>query len=52
VIHNNTLTNVSDTDRYDNPQADQRAGLEEPLRFECGVHGEFLVDGWKARPSK
>lgn len=49
VIHNNELTNASDTDRYDNPQADQRAGLEESLKFDCGVHGEFSVDGWKAR---
>ena len=51
VIRNNQLTNVSDADRYDNPRTDQRAGLEEPLRFECGVHGEFTVDGWQARPS-
>ncbi len=51
MIHNNALTNISDTDRYANPLADQRSGLEEPLKFECGVHGEFVVDGWKARPS-
>jgi len=51
VIRNNRLTNISDTDRYDNPQSDQRAGLEAPLKFECGVHGEFTVDGWQARPS-
>jgi hypothetical protein len=50
-IHNNTFTNVFDTARYDNPQADQRAGLEAPLKFECGVHGEITVDGWEARPS-
>lgn len=51
LIHNNKLTNVSDIDRYTNAQTDQRAGLEAPLRFECGVHGEFLVDGWSTRPS-
>jgi hypothetical protein len=51
VIRNNQLTNVSDADRYDNPRTDQRAGLEAPLKFECGVHGEFIVDGWQARPS-
>jgi peptidoglycan/xylan/chitin deacetylase (PgdA/CDA1 family) len=50
VIRNNELTNVSDTDRYDNPRTDRRAGLETPLKFECGVHGEFTVDGWQARP--
>jgi hypothetical protein len=51
AIRNNRLTNVSDTDRYDNPRTDQPAGLEKPLKFECGVHGEFTVDGWQARPS-
>jgi nitrous oxidase accessory protein len=49
VLRNNVLTNVSDTDRCDNPRSDARAGLESPLKFECGVHGEFTVDGWKAR---
>jgi nitrous oxidase accessory protein len=51
VLRNNALTNVSDTDRYDNPRSDARAGLESPLKFECGVHGEFTVDGWEARSS-
>lgn len=51
VIRNNQFTNVSDADRYDNPRTDQRAGLETPLKFECGVHGEFTVDGWQARQS-
>ncbi len=48
VMRNNELTNVSDADRYDNPRTNAHAGLEAPLRFECGVHGEFTVDGWKA----
>jgi nitrous oxidase accessory protein len=51
-IRNNALTNVSDSDRYDNPPTDTRAGLEHPLQFECGVHGEFTIDGWTARPSE
>ncbi len=51
VICNNQLTNVSDTNRFANPRTVQRAGLEVPLKFECGVHGEFTVDGWQARPS-
>ena len=51
VIRNNELTLVSDTDRYDNPRTDRRAGLENPLKFECGVHGECTVDGWQARPA-
>jgi hypothetical protein len=48
TIENNKLTNVSDTHRYKNPQTDATAGLEAPLKFECGVHGEYAVDGWKA----
>ena len=55
VILNNRLTNVSDTDRYENPQSEQKAGLESPLEFECGVHGEYTVNGWTAaltRPTK
>jgi len=51
TIRNNRLTNVSDTDRYENPETDARAGLEEALRFRCGVHGELTVDGWETRPT-
>ncbi|MBN2508166.1 MAG: right-handed parallel beta-helix repeat-containing protein [Verrucomicrobia bacterium] len=48
-IENNRLVNVSDTERYKNPKTDAPCGLESPLQFECGVHGEARVDGWKAR---
>jgi nitrous oxidase accessory protein len=48
VIQNNRLTNLADTGRYENPPADRTAGLEGPLKFECGVHGEFTVNGWEA----
>ncbi|MEM1297217.1 MAG: hypothetical protein AAGH89_17765, partial [Verrucomicrobiota bacterium] len=51
TIVNNQLTNVSDADRYENPQTGEKAGLEVPLRFECGVHGELTVDGWETRPT-
>jgi nitrous oxidase accessory protein len=51
VAENNELVNVSDADRLANPKADRRAGLEAPLRFECGVAGEVTVDGWKAGPT-
>lgn len=51
VIQNNGLTNVSDADKYDNAKTDRPIGLEKPLKFECGVHGEFTVEGWQARPS-
>jgi nitrous oxidase accessory protein len=52
VIENNELINLSDTDGYANPKADRSAGLEAPLKFECGVAGEFTVEGWKAEPTK
>ena len=51
AVRNNILTNVSDAARLDNPQGGKPAGLEAALKFECGVHGEYAVDGWQARPS-
>jgi nitrous oxidase accessory protein len=48
---NNTLTNVSDTTRYKNPKTGNTPGLEAPLQFQCGVHGELTVDGWETRPT-
>ena len=51
VVQNNTLTNVSDVEKFENAKADRTVGLEKPLKFECGVRGEFTVDGWKAGPS-
>ena len=50
-VWNNLLTNVSDAARFDKPQGGKPAGLEAALDFECGVHGEYTVDGWKVRPS-
>ena len=47
TIRNNTLINVSDTDKYKNPKTDTTIGLEAPLKFNCGVHDEMSVDGWK-----
>jgi hypothetical protein len=52
VITNNQLTNVSDAGRYANPKGEKQPGLEQPLKFECGVHGEFTVDGWQAAKTK
>lgn len=49
VVENNTLTHVSDADRLANPKAGRVAGLESPLSFECGVGGEFTVDGWEVK---
>ena len=49
LIRNNRLVNVADTNRYENPQTNAKQGLEEPLKFLCGVNDELLVDGWSAR---
>lgn len=50
VLSNNELTNVADADRLSNPKAGKPAGLEQPLKFDCGVHDEVSVDGWTAKP--
>ena len=47
LVENNRLTNVADTTRYANNKTDAPAGLEQPLKFACGVNGELTVDGWK-----
>lgn len=52
VVVNNRLTGISDTQRYENHSSKATPGLEKPLKFECGVHGEMLVDGWLAKPVK
>lgn len=52
TIENNRLTKISDTERFDNPQTGQPVGLEKPLQFQCGVHGEYTVDGWQVRPTE
>lgn len=52
TVENNTLTNVSDIEKLTNAKADRPIGLEQPLQFKCGAHGEFSVDGWKGGPTK
>ncbi len=52
VIENNTLTNITDAEKYKNEKADRVIGLEKPLKFECGMKGEFSVDGWKTAKAK
>lgn len=49
IIKNNKLVNISDAEEYPNPQTDAVQGLTEPLKFRCGVHGEYQVDGWEVR---
>jgi len=48
-VENNRLTNVSDADRFKEPKPSAPAGLEQPLDFRCGVHGELSVKGWKTK---
>ncbi len=47
TVVNNRLTGVSDAARYSNAATKAKPGLEEPLKFDCGVNGEMTVDGWK-----
>ena len=48
-VTNNRLTNVADADRFEPPASTEQVGPEEPLKFRCGVHDEFLVDGWTGK---
>ena len=47
TVEDNKLTNVPDTTRYTNAQTGKRPGLEQPLKFQCGVNGELTVNGWE-----
>jgi len=49
TVENNSFTNVADATKLKNPKADRPVGLEKPLKFDCGVKGEFTVDGWKRK---
>ena len=52
TVVNNRLTGVSDAARYANAPTKEKAGLEAPLKFTCGVNDEMTVDGWKATLQK
>ena len=52
IIKNNVLSNVSDTNRYENTKTEAVIGLEEPLKFLCGVHDENAVEGFRAGPTE
>ena len=52
AIQNNALTGISDAKQFENAKAERPIGPEAPLKFECGVHGEFTVVDWKAVPTK
>ncbi len=52
TIQNNTLTGVSDVKLFANAKTDKPIGPDAPLKFECGVHGEFTIVDWKAAPTK
>ena len=32
-----------------NPATKTKAGLEAPLKFQCGMNGELTVDGWNTK---
>ena len=48
-IINNRLIDVSDTDKYANPQTGTAQGPTERLYFTCGANEEYLVDQWDIR---
>ncbi len=50
-VENNRLTNVSDSDLYENKQTKPVQALEAPLSFTCGMHNEITVTGWAAKPT-
>jgi hypothetical protein len=52
VVENNTFTNVADADKFKNEKKDRPIGLEKPLKFDCGMKGEYSVDGWKTTKAK
>jgi nitrous oxidase accessory protein len=47
TVENNQLINVSDIADLPAQQLQRKPGLESPLAFQCGVHGELQVDGWQ-----
>ena len=47
LVENNKLVNITDQTRYKNAATGKLQGLEQPLKFACGVNGELTVDGWK-----
>ncbi len=47
-IENNHFVNVADTMQYENKRSTAKAGLIEPLNFECGYKNEYRVNGWSA----
>lgn len=51
TVADNQLTNVTDAHRFQPPATTAKVGLEARLKFNCGVHNEFTVDGWNFEPS-
>ncbi|MDB4369515.1 right-handed parallel beta-helix repeat-containing protein [Akkermansiaceae bacterium] len=50
-VEDNTLINVTDSSHFEKKGPQKKGGLEAPLLFQCGVHGESTVDGWNIRPT-
>ena len=46
-VEGNRFVNVSGAGRFGDQGDAARAGLEEPLKFRCGMRGESKVDGWR-----
>jgi len=50
VVENNTLSNVSDTVRYENRGTGKTPGPGGEVAFDCGVNGEVSVRDWTVNP--
>ena len=51
-VFNNRFVNLSDSKKFPKPKQNAKPGLEKPLKFNCGVHDEWSVDGWKVANGK
>lgn len=47
IISNNRLINISDTDRYTNPQTGAKQGPLEKLNFTLGAYNKYTIDQWQ-----
>ncbi|MGF1535779.1 MAG: right-handed parallel beta-helix repeat-containing protein [Elainellaceae cyanobacterium] len=52
IVENNTLSNISDASKLDNPDTGAPRGLLEPLSFRVGANEAFTVDGFDLRSAK
>ena len=47
TVENNQLVNVPDADKSKASETERKVGPLEPLKFKCGVNGEYSVNQWE-----